>query len=80
MPHGSRIEHWGIFDAAEPWGPWTTVDYLEKWGALRGTGSLVYSIPTKWINEPWTDIWLVFSGAGSFDSFNLLRGVLVLQR
>ena len=23
----------GMFDAPEPWGPWTTVAYVEAWGA-----------------------------------------------
>src|SRR5262249_43794401 len=36
----------GVYDAPEPWGPWTTVFFTEKWDV--GPGESV-SFPTKWM-------------------------------
>jgi hypothetical protein len=50
---------WGIFDAPEPWGPWTTAFYTEYWG-LGGTHG--YRLPSKWIQPDGKTMYLVFSG------------------
>ena len=39
---------WGLFDAPEPWGPWTEVPGVESWG-IAGTHG--YRMPAKWIGE-----------------------------
>ena len=36
----------GIYDAAEPWGPWTTVYFTALWDVGPGESC---SLPTKWI-------------------------------
>jgi hypothetical protein len=36
----------GIFEASEPWGPWRTVFYTEKWDVGPGETS---SFPSKWM-------------------------------
>jgi hypothetical protein len=36
----------GIFEASEPWGPWRTVFYAEKWDVGPGETS---SFPPKWM-------------------------------
>lgn len=81
VPHGG-VGKLGIFDAREPWGPWTTVAYYDNWGEF-GTGfsgeGLIYSFPTKWISTDGKTMWCVFSGTGKFDSFNLLRATLTLK-
>jgi len=38
---------WGIFDAPEPWGPWTTAFFTRDWG-LGQTHD--YRLPAKWIS------------------------------
>ena len=48
---------WGIFDAPEPWGPWSTAFLTENWG-LGDTHS--YRLPSKWINGD--EMYVVFSG------------------
>ena len=49
----------GIFEAPEPWGPWTTVYYNTKWDVGPGeTGS----IPTKWISDDGKTCYYLFSG------------------
>ena len=53
----------GIYEAAEPWGPWHTVFYTEDWDTGPGeTGSL----PTKWMSPDGKTGYLVFSGDDSF--------------
>jgi CubicO group peptidase (beta-lactamase class C family) len=50
---------WGMFDAPEPWGPWTTVFHTDYWG-LGGTHG--YRLPAKWIGPAANQMTLVFSG------------------
>jgi CubicO group peptidase (beta-lactamase class C family) len=53
----------GIFDAPEPWGPWTTVYFTLEWDTGPGdTGSF----PTKWMSEDGRRCALVFSGNDYF--------------
>lgn len=50
---------WGIFDAPEPWGPWTTAFFTHDWG-LGKTHD--YRLPAKWISKGGKRMALVFSG------------------
>jgi hypothetical protein len=72
----------GMFEAPQPWGPWSTVGYYEDWGGLRAetTGDfLSLRIPSKWISADGRSVWAVFSGLKSFDSFNLVHGTFELR-
>jgi len=53
----------GIYDAPEPWGPWTTVFYTERWDVGPGETS---SFPTMWISSNGRTAHLVFSGQDCF--------------
>jgi hypothetical protein len=53
----------GIFDAPNPWGPWTTVYYINRWDIGPGETS---SFPVKWMSEDGKTMYLVFSGEDSF--------------
>ncbi len=53
----------GIFDAPEPWGPWTTVFYTEQWDVGPGETS---SLPTKWMSSDDKTCYLLFSGDDCF--------------
>ena len=54
----------GIFDAPEPWGPWTTVFYTEQWDVGPGETS---SLPTKWMSsDDGKTCYLLFSGDDCF--------------
>jgi putative heme-binding domain-containing protein len=53
----------GIYDAPEPWGPWTTVFYTPQWDVGPGETS---SFPTKWMSKDGRTLYLVFSGEDSF--------------
>ncbi len=52
-----------IFDAPEPWGPWTTAYFTEK--SDVGPGETA-SFPTKWMSADGRTLWLVFSGEDHF--------------
>ena len=60
----------GVFDAPEPWGPWTTVTYSSQWDVNPGDTA---SFPTKWMSADGKTLYLVYSGD---DSFNVRRAVL----
>ncbi len=66
---------WGIFDAPEPWGPWTTAFYTDNWGLGQTHG---YRIPAKWIGGDGKTFHLVFSGRTFndivYDSFCVIFG------
>ena len=53
----------GIYDAPEPWGPWTTAFATEKWDVGPGESA---SFPTKWMSTDGKTLHLVFSGDDSF--------------
>ncbi|MDP2897835.1 MAG: serine hydrolase [bacterium] len=52
-----------IYDAPEPWGPWTTVFFTLDWDVGPGETS---SFPTKWMSSDGRTLYLVFSGEDSF--------------
>jgi CubicO group peptidase (beta-lactamase class C family) len=64
----------GIYDAPEPWGPWTTVFYTDNWDIGPGETS---SLPTKWMSADGRTVHLVFSCG---DSFAVRQGELVPRK
>jgi CubicO group peptidase (beta-lactamase class C family) len=52
-----------IYDAPEPWGPWTTAFFAERWDVGPGDTA---SFPTKWMSADGRTLYLVFSGDDSF--------------
>lgn len=75
----------GIFDAPEPWGPWTTVAYYEDWGGMGATGEgLSCEFPVKWMSNDGLTMWSIFSvygeggkqGIKAHDRFNLVKATL----
>jgi hypothetical protein len=68
----------GMFDAPEPWGPWTTVAYDDAWGAGHvPVNTFCWMLPTRWIGDDGRSFALVFSGRKENDSFNVVRGRFV---
>ncbi|MEZ4659478.1 MAG: hypothetical protein R2911_18110 [Caldilineaceae bacterium] len=72
-PEDTRFEGgFGVYDAPQPWGPWTTVYFTESWDVGPGeTGSF----PPKWISPDGLTMNLVFSGD---DSFSVRRATLTV--
>jgi CubicO group peptidase (beta-lactamase class C family) len=69
---------WGLFDAPEPWGPWTTAFHTSYWGLGDTHG---YRLPSKWISPDGRTMHLIFSGRGRpngalYDAFCLREMVL----
>ncbi len=70
----------GIFDAPNPWGPWTTVEYDDSW---MGSKNMYFcNFPTKWISPDGLTMWMVFTGFGgdaiAKDAYQHVKGVLKL--
>jgi hypothetical protein len=62
-----------VYDAPEPWGPWTLAYFTERWDVGPGESS---SFPTKWMSADGRTVHLVFSGE---DAFSVRRATVVLR-
>jgi hypothetical protein len=82
----------GIFDAPEPWGPWSTVEYWtpkNRFGEIRDGSDLDWNFNVfflafspKWFSPDGRNFTLTFTGGGrgrDNDSFNTVRGRFVLH-
>ena len=74
--------HFSIYDAPEPWGPWTTVYYIEQWegeqlSTTNGGWGESQHIPSKWISSDGKAFYLIFAGD---DSFAVRKVTLVVSR
>ncbi|MCB1122051.1 MAG: DUF4185 domain-containing protein [Verrucomicrobiae bacterium] len=67
----------GIFDAPEPWGPWTTVVYEDEF--LDGLHKFSYFMPPKYFGEDDRSFWLVWSGWPEYDAIMLTQGQLIAE-
>ncbi|MGH9338876.1 MAG: serine hydrolase [Acidobacteriota bacterium] len=71
---GPRFEGgFGVYEAPELWGPWSTVYFTRQWDTGPGETS---SFPTKWMSENGLTLHLVFSGE---DHFSVRKATLVPQ-
>lgn len=73
----TQASGWGIFDAPEPWGPWTTVAYYDTW--LDSTFKFGFTFTQKWMSGDGQTVWMIFSGLKEYDSFNLIRASFTLR-
>jgi len=70
----------GIFDAPEPWGPWTTVLYERKWGEEHiPLNTFYWNFSNKWLSSDGKHFSLIFTGRKENDSFNMIRGDFVAE-
>ena len=73
-PSTPRADTFGVYEAPEPWGPWTTAYFTPLWDADVGeTGSF----PTKWMSEDGASMFMVFSGD---DSFSVRQAFVIAAR
>jgi CubicO group peptidase (beta-lactamase class C family) len=61
-----------IYEAPQPWGPWSVVFDSDEWDVGPGDSA---SFPSKWISSDGRTLHLVFSGN---DSFSVRRAELIL--
>ena len=54
----------GVFEAPEPWGPWSTVYYDDHWSVKDGKDCRTYHhrFPPKWMSADGKTMWLLYSG------------------
>jgi CubicO group peptidase (beta-lactamase class C family) len=62
-----------IYDAPEPWGPWTTAYVADPWDVDAGESC---GFPSKWISADGRTLHLVFAGG---DAFCVRKAELILQ-
>ena len=65
----------GIFDAPEPWGPWTMVAYYEDWLGF-GYSPSYHIAPAKWMSRSGKHFTIIWS---SNDQWNTMRGTFSLK-
>ena len=63
-----------IFEAPEPWGPWSLFYQNDNWGTY---GDYQPAFPTKWMSEDGKTMWMVSSG--SYDDYNFTIQKLTLE-
>jgi hypothetical protein len=65
---------WGLYDAPEPWGSWTTVATYDRW--IDDTPKFGFTFPQKWMSSDGKTMWMVFSGTKVYDAFNAVKGTV----
>ncbi|MFQ5583560.1 MAG: DUF4185 domain-containing protein [Calditrichia bacterium] len=69
----------GIFDAPQPWGPWTTVYFKYAWGSPHiEANTFFWNFSNKWQSDDGLDFVLVFTGKETNDSWNTIKGSFIL--
>jgi hypothetical protein len=66
-----------LFDAEEPWGPWTTVGYYSNWE--EAGRNFYWNFANKWASESGEEFTLVYSGIGESDAWHTVRGRFILK-
>lgn len=85
IPGSKANEHTsalGVFDAPEPWGPWTTVYYDDDWCEDCHETYHTYHerFLAKWVSSDGRTMYLLFSGHGcNYYSFCLRKATLELR-
>ncbi|HEX3799588.1 MAG TPA: DUF4185 domain-containing protein [Verrucomicrobiae bacterium] len=79
----------GLFEAREPWGPWSTVAYYNNWAGMGAAGEgLTCEFPEKWMSADGATVWAVFSAYGdggkqglrAHDRFNVVKVIFSIAR
>jgi len=86
--HGSdgsgntMVQKFGVFDAPEPWGPWTTVYFSDSWGNFGTSVGLWGSFIQKWMSADNKTLYMTFSGGSDgsidLDALHIVKATLTL--
>jgi len=68
---------WDLYDAPEPWGPWTKVQTFEQW--IDSMLKFGFTFPRKWMSRDGRTMYMVFSGTGPYDSLNVVKATLTIK-
>jgi CubicO group peptidase (beta-lactamase class C family) len=70
-PRGPRFQGgFGVYDAPEPWGPWTTAYFTNDWDVGPGDTA---AFPTKWLSANGRTLHMVFAGN---DAFSVRKAII----
>lgn len=67
-PHNPSL---GVFEAPQPWGPWSTVYYEDHWAGNDRVYHMKF--PSKWMSSDGRSMWLLYSGLGGNNYAFILR-------
>lgn len=73
-PESAQRSQLTLFEAPEPWGPWSLFYRDDDWGRLGGYQP---NFPTKWISGDGRTIWMVSSG--SYEDYNFTIQKFLLE-
>jgi len=65
-----------LFEASEPWGPWSLFYRDDNWGAIAGYQP---SFPTKWMYDEGKRIYMVYSGIADDYNFSVQKLILTID-
>lgn len=80
---GPQVQQLAVYEAPEPWGPYSTIAYYDTWGNYGTQESLGVDFAAKWISADGKTMWAVYSSVNSTsfpqaDSFNLIKLTLTV--
>ncbi len=64
-----------LFEAPEPWGPWSLFYQDDNWGVSGGYQPV---FPTKWMSEDGKTMWMVYSGSEEDYNFTVQKVTLII--
>lgn len=64
-----------LFEAREPWGPWSLFYQDDNWGLHGGYNPC---FPTKWMSEDGKTMWMVYSGSEEDYNFTVQKVSLIV--
>lgn len=68
---------WGVYDAPEPWGPWSTVKEYATGEWIDASFKFGFTFPNKWLSTDGRSFVMIFSGLNALDSWNTLSGKFI---
>lgn len=72
-PESARRSQLTLYEAPEPWGPWSLFYRDDDWGRLGGYQP---NFPTKWMSADGRTMWMVYSG--SYEDYNFTIQKLIV--
>ncbi|MFC1562986.1 serine hydrolase [candidate division KSB1 bacterium] len=70
------LNQFSIYEALEPWGPWSQVYYYEPLTDVRGWPGEAQHFPSKWISSDGKTLYMVLA---AYDAFSVQKVTLVLD-
>jgi hypothetical protein len=70
-----------LYDAPEPWGPWTTVLFDDEFGVpfVSNDSTFMWVLPNKWLSPDGDEFVLIYTGKGRFDAWSTIEGGFLLN-